>query len=701
MDRLEKAGGFVTPTVLDTDSEARYRRRLWGLRALSLATLASGLLYIAWRYAFTLNAAALWFAIPVVIAESYSLISTALFVLNVWRPARRAAPPPPEGVAAEVPTGEAPPGNVLTGAAPSGKVPAVDVYITAYNEPVALLRRTAEAAMRIRWPDLHVYLLDDGGCPEMEAMAREVGCGYITRGDVWAGKPRHAKAGNVNNALLETWGEYILILDCDQIPDPRIVERTIGYMADPRVAFVQTPQRFYNIPPGDPFGADASLFYGPIQQGKDGWNAAFFCGSNALLRREALMQLGLVDYAQEMEARLRRSLDDLQRRVRHHVARARDDTPAQHAALIALEEALGRARQALEQGRPLQTVGDMARRAVAAAQRDLRRDAVREDLDAIARELAAMGEDPAALEVGARLRERLPDLAAEMSEQAPPDTAASVLPDGSTADLDLARADEAIPVLGLPTFSITEDMAVAMRLHAMGWRSVYHPEILAHGLAPEDLGAALRQRLRWAQGTVQILLHEKPFAIKGLTLPQRLQYFTTMYSYLSGFFSLVYLLAPIVYLFSGISPVSTASFRFLWLLLPYLVLNRLLFRYVAWGIPVLRGEQYSVALFPLWIRAVVSVVAGTRPHFAVTPKERHTGNYLRLVWPQLAIACATAASLVYGVTALLLGWPRSLAATLFSVFWGVYNIAMLWAILRAAVYRPPEGWEARAPDGPF
>ena len=67
---------------------------------------------------------------------------------------------------------------------------------------------------------------------------------------------------------------------------------------------MQTPQWFYNVPPGDPFGSQAPLFYGPIQQGKDGWNAAFFCGSNAVLRREALMQLGVGQYVRELERRV-------------------------------------------------------------------------------------------------------------------------------------------------------------------------------------------------------------------------------------------------------------------------------------------------------------------------------------------------------------------------------------------------------------
>jgi cellulose synthase (UDP-forming) len=655
---------------------------------LAVVTLILGLQYIIWRYAATLNRAALWFAIPVVVAESYSLISTALFVLNLWRPTRRVSPPPIEGAT-------------------------VDVFITTYNESIDLVRRTAEAATQIRWPSdsssplLNVYVLDDGGRPEMAAVTQELGCGYISRGDEWVGKPRHAKAGNVNNALLETSGEYVLILDCDQIPDPRFVERTIGYFRDELVAFVQTPQRFYNIPPGDPFGADASLFYGPVQQGKDGWNAAFFCGSNAILRREALMQLGLIDYAIEMEQRVTRRLRQLERGVARAQRRARGD-PQVKAALERLEADLAEAHQALEEGAPLERVSDRIRQAVSQAQQAVQEAAVQADLDAIARDLRELSGD--ALDEGtgaqaARIAQDLGDPSVHIAEQVAEQVAAEApaspqevgVPEEAIEDLALTREDEAIPVLGLPTFSITEDMAVAMRLHARGWRSVFHCEVLAHGLAPEDLCATLQQRLRWAQGTIQIAVRENPLWMKGLTLPQRLQYFTTIYSYFSGFFTLIYLLAPILYLATGIAPVSTFSGEFLWRLVPYLVLNKLIFLHAAHGIPTLRGEQYSVSLFPLWIQAVVSVLAGRKPRFAVTPKERQSGNYLRLVWPQTAIACGTVVAVVWGVAVLALGWPRSAEATLFSVFWGVYNLLMLWAILRAAVYRPPPNWQAEPP----
>ncbi len=173
-----------------------------------------------------------------------------------------------------------------------------------------MVMETAEAAAAIRYPH-RTWILDDGDRRELEAAAADRNIGYITRSMSWSDKPRHAKAGNLNNALFETEGEFLLILDADQVPpEPQILDRTLGYFRDPQMALVQTPpQYFHNVPFSDPLGSQAPpLFYGPIQQGKDGWNAAYFCGSNAVLRREALMQLGIRGYVRAVEDGIRRTL---------------------------------------------------------------------------------------------------------------------------------------------------------------------------------------------------------------------------------------------------------------------------------------------------------------------------------------------------------------------------------------------------------
>lgn len=175
--------------------------------------------------------------------------------------------------------------------------PSVDIFIPTYNEPLAVVKPTVFAAQGIDWPTdrLRVYLLDDGNRPEFAAFAREARIGYLTRDD-----NRHAKAGNINRALARTQGEYVAIFDCDHVPTRSFLQMTMGtFLRDKRCALVQTPHHFFSP---DPFERnlgtfrrvpnEGNLFYGLVQAGNDLWNAAFFCGSCAVLRRSALDEIG-------------------------------------------------------------------------------------------------------------------------------------------------------------------------------------------------------------------------------------------------------------------------------------------------------------------------------------------------------------------------------------------------------------------------
>jgi len=175
--------------------------------------------------------------------------------------------------------------------------PHVDILIPTYNEPLALVRYTALAANNIDYPPekLHVYILDDGTREEFKEFALEAGVGYITRVE-----HNHAKAGNINHALTKMRSPYVAIFDCDHVPTRSFLQMTLGWvLADPLLAMVQTPHHFYSP---DPFERnllqyktipnEAELFYGIVQDGNDLWNATFFCGSCALLRRSALDEVG-------------------------------------------------------------------------------------------------------------------------------------------------------------------------------------------------------------------------------------------------------------------------------------------------------------------------------------------------------------------------------------------------------------------------
>jgi cellulose synthase (UDP-forming) len=175
--------------------------------------------------------------------------------------------------------------------------PTVDVYVPTYNESLEVVRPTVLAAMDMDYPreKLNVWILDDGRRPEFRAFAEEVGCGYIIRPD-----NKGAKAGNLNHAMKHTTGEYIAIFDCDHAPTRAFLQLTLGWLVrDKKLAMVQTPHHFYSPDPFErnlarkrPVPNEGLLFYGLIQPGNDLWNAAFFCGSCAVLRRTALEEVG-------------------------------------------------------------------------------------------------------------------------------------------------------------------------------------------------------------------------------------------------------------------------------------------------------------------------------------------------------------------------------------------------------------------------
>jgi cellulose synthase (UDP-forming) len=638
------------------------------IRVLVAGDLIFGLVYLTWRWTASLNLDVWPIALALVIAETYSLIGAGLFGLTVWREKHRGEPPAAEQATA-------------------------DVFITCYNEPVELVRRTVKAALSIHYPH-RTYVLDDGNSDAMRAMAIAEGAGYVVRSEDWRGRPRHAKAGNLNNALLQTQGELILVLDADQLAEPEILDRTVGYFGDPAVALVQTPQPFYNIPPGDPFGSDAPLFYGPIQQGKDGWNAAFFCGSNAVLRREALMQLGVSRYVVELDQRLQRALAGADTMLTRAAGQLDPGDQATRAALGEMRTNVAEARTAHGRGEPIQ---DITWRFQRRAQ-EIGNGIVAADLGRIRAELATIpGVDGEDLDLS--LAEDLEDDAAlhALTQREMSPLAAIEAVRGLLLAVDVDRADEAQPVMPMSTISVTEDMATSMRLHALGWKSIYHHEVLAYGLAPEDLRSALQQRLRWAQGTIQVMLRENPLVMRGMSIGQRLMYFSTMWSYLSGFIVACYLAAPVLYLFFGWLPIKAYSLEFFARLIPYLVVNQLLFTVVGWGLPTFRGQQYSIALFPLWIKAVTTAAGNVwfqQPlGFVVTPKTRQAGGAivgrLRLVGIQVASIAVLTLAAVWGLARLALGEATDGVAVLVNVAWIGYDLAMLSVVLDAATFESP------------
>lgn len=196
------------------------------------------------------------------------------------------------------------------------ELPSVDVFVPSYNESSEILALTLSAATQMDYPreKFNVYLLDDGGTDEkrnhpdpqvaraaelrgveLTALCADLGVTYLTRPE-----NVHAKAGNLNSGLLRSSGDLIAVFDADHAPERCFLRETVGYFAeDSNLFLVQTPHFFSNPDPVERnlatytrMPAENEMFYSMIQKGLDRWNAAFFCGSAAILRREALEQVG-------------------------------------------------------------------------------------------------------------------------------------------------------------------------------------------------------------------------------------------------------------------------------------------------------------------------------------------------------------------------------------------------------------------------
>ncbi|WP_206098638.1 glycosyltransferase [Paenibacillus silvae] len=176
--------------------------------------------------------------------------------------------------------------------------PDVDVFIATYNEPASLLFKTINGCLNMDYPDrskVHIYLCDDSNRPEMRELAAHMGIRYLTRTE-----HIHAKAGNLNNAMKHTSSPLIATFDADMIPKHDFLTSCVPYfLTGEKIGFVQTPQSFYNP---DQFQYnlysearipnEQDYFYRDVQVGRNKSNSVIYGGTNTVLSRQALEDVG-------------------------------------------------------------------------------------------------------------------------------------------------------------------------------------------------------------------------------------------------------------------------------------------------------------------------------------------------------------------------------------------------------------------------
>ena len=177
--------------------------------------------------------------------------------------------------------------------------PLVDVLICTYNEDRAILERTIIGAMGMTYPNLRVWVLDDGRRSWLGELCAQKGCHYLTRPD-----NSHAKAGNINHAIrhlaeLPSPPDFIAVLDADFVPFSNFVSRALCLFKDRAAGIVQTPQHFFNPDPiqsnlaiTEVFPDEQRFFFDIIMPSKDAWGLAFCCGTSSVIRYSALREIG-------------------------------------------------------------------------------------------------------------------------------------------------------------------------------------------------------------------------------------------------------------------------------------------------------------------------------------------------------------------------------------------------------------------------
>ncbi len=488
--------------------ESKSRTRV--IHVVAVIALSVSLAYLVWRVGFTVGGN-LWLSIPLWLLEVHAVVGLALFAFSLWDLDYSRVPP----------------------AVTSSEL-SVAVLIATYDEPVEILLPTIAAAVALA-PSHQTWVLDDGNRRWVRELAASLGADYLARTE-----HLHAKAGNLNNALTKLDVDLVAILDADHVVTPTFLTHTLGYFDDSRIAVVQTPQDFYNV---DSFEHDRNrswfwrerretafneqrLFYRAIQPGKNRWGAAFWCGTNAVVRTTALREVG-----------------------------------------------------------------------------------------------------------------------------------------------------------GVATETLTEDIHTSIRMHRRGWHTVYHNEVLAHGLAARNSDQYQSQRLRWGTGAMQLLHLEHPLTRPGLTPPQRIAYAATILGWFDAWRTLGYVLLPLAVVFTGASPIHATALVFLIFFGVTFLLQRLALALLSRGYaPLGLATIFEFARMQTTMSATLSFLRPGERTFMVTDKsgskDRRRNRAPRLLWFLLALSVVAA---IWLVATLL-----DLTPVTYTTHWVVYS-ASVWMTVNAGL----------------
>ncbi len=232
---------------------------------------------------------------------------------------------------------------------------------------------------------------------------------------------------------------------------------------------------------------------------------------------------------------------------------------------------------------------------------------------------------------------------------------------------------------GVATTSITEDIQTTIRMHRKGWRTVYHDEVLARGLAADTAEQYALQRRRWCTGAMQVMRQERPLTDRRLTPRQRLTYASTLLGWFDAVRLLLLLVFPLLVLLSGASPIAAPLAVFA----AAFGASILLQQHALWRLARGRIRPVPTAVFDLsrleaTLQAILVGLTGRDIPFQVTPKgaSGQTGRK-RIPVPRLLLALAAGHMAAIAWYLLTLAGRTPLTYEIA----GVAHGAALWAVI--------------------
>ncbi len=133
-------------------------------------------------------------------------------------------------------------------------------------------------------------------------------------------------------------------------------------------------------------------------------------------------------------------------------------------------------------------------------------------------------------------------------------------------------------------------------------------------------------------------------------------------------------------------PTTASAIEHLYFLLPSFLALEVYFLLLGDKIFYRRVRQFWAGLSPVFVTATIKALfygPNKKPKYVVTKKENEHANYIRLVWPQVALLSLIAISLAKTI----ISTPLYSAFDWAVVFWGLYQASFFLQVIKVSFFK--------------